>query len=80
MKKDMIHILSPRQAANIGTRADDGQEQVFIYFSNAWQCKRGLQLNVKMYIEGLDGFKVYNHYCLCETFFLKVSSYWFCFV
>lgn len=36
MKKDMIHILSPRQASNRGTRADDSQEQVFIQFSKAW--------------------------------------------
>lgn len=36
MKKDMIHILSPRQAAYIGTRADDSPEQVCIHFSIAW--------------------------------------------
>lgn len=35
MKKDMIHILTPRQASNRGTRADDSQEQVTIHFSNA---------------------------------------------
>lgn len=35
MKKDMIHILTPRQASNRGTRTDDSQEQVFIHFSNA---------------------------------------------
>lgn len=36
MKKDMIHILSPRQASNRGSKADDSQEQVFIQFYNTW--------------------------------------------
>lgn len=36
MKKDMIHILSPRQAANRGASADDSQEQVFTHSSNAY--------------------------------------------
>lgn len=32
MKKDMIHILSPRQASNRGSAADDSQEQVLSHF------------------------------------------------
>lgn len=30
MKKEMIHILSPRQPANKGATADDNHEQVFV--------------------------------------------------
>lgn len=31
MKKEMIHILSPRQPSTRGATADDSQEQVFGY-------------------------------------------------
>lgn len=30
MKKEMIHILSPRQPPTRGATADDSQEQVFV--------------------------------------------------
>lgn len=32
MKKEIIHILSPRQASNRGAIADDSQEQVYCFF------------------------------------------------
>lgn len=31
MKKEMIHILSPRQSSSRRATADDSQEQVFVY-------------------------------------------------
>lgn len=37
-------------------------------------------MNAKMYVQGSDGFKVYNHRHLYERFILKVSLYWLCFV
>lgn len=55
MKKDMIHILSPRQASNRGACADDSQEQVFTHFSN------GIKMNLNVYIQGLDGLNAWNH-------------------
>lgn len=55
MKKDMIHILSPRQASNRGACADDSQEQVFTHFYN------GIKMNLNMFIQGLDGPKAWNH-------------------
>lgn len=32
MKKEMMHILSPRQSTSRGATADDSQEQVFYIF------------------------------------------------
>lgn len=32
MKKEMIHILSPRKPSTRGAAADDSQEQVFVLF------------------------------------------------
>lgn len=42
MKKEMIHILSPRQPSARGATADDSQEQVFcmIHFSMVWEYGR----------------------------------------
>lgn len=48
MKKDMIHILSPRQASNRGACADDSQEQVFTHSSN------GIKMNLNTYIQWMD--------------------------